>query len=248
MSDLYLRILIDDPLPGTENMARDEAILQAVNEGQSPPTLRFYRWDEPTISLGYFQKFAEWEQQDQVIRAMPVVRRLTGGGAILHDQELTYSLTLPLHRGLPCTEIKDSYRLVHDAFIAALAERGVGANYYGRDDGLNAQRGPFFCFARRHCLDVTLNGGKILGSAQRRLKNTLLQHGSFILKNRFADQHPAATSDFSRDLPDLIEKVTTFVAEKLELRRKLQFFTPQELGLHEQFLTKYAADSWQTTR
>ena len=83
------RLILNSPANGAWNMAVDEAVLQAVNEGVSPETLRFYRWAEPTISLGYFQSFAELDEQAQPVRNLAVVRRQTGGGAILHDDEIT---------------------------------------------------------------------------------------------------------------------------------------------------------------
>ena len=139
-----LRVMIDEPLGGAMNMAVDEAILQAVNEGLAGPTLRLYGWSEPTISLGYFQEYAEFEA-DERICGLAVVRRPTGGGAILHDDEVTYSLTMPVgadDRG----DIEGLYRLVHDAAAAVLAGAGVELAYRGGEERENSQRGPFFCF------------------------------------------------------------------------------------------------------
>ena len=79
------RILQDSPLDGPTNMARDEALLDRVGDGSSPPTLRLYQWDPPTISLGYFQKYADYEALDPPAGELAVVRRPTGGGAILQD-------------------------------------------------------------------------------------------------------------------------------------------------------------------
>ena len=181
-----LRLILDEPLAGVENMAIDEAILEAVDAGQVTPTLRFYRGKEPTISLGYFQKFSEWQQQDTAIREMPLVRRKTGGGAILHDDELTYSLTLPLHQGLPITEIQSMYKLVHNACITTLAKSGIKTDYRNQSDSGNAQRGPFFCFASNHCLDLVMECKKLMGSAQRRLKNACLQQRSLLIMQTYS--------------------------------------------------------------
>src|SRR3990172_9526549 len=90
-----LRVLHDPPLDGPTNMARDEALLTLVGTSQSPPTVRLYQWNPPTISLGYFQHYGDYVSLPPPAGTLPVVRRLTGGGAILHDLELTYSLTLP---------------------------------------------------------------------------------------------------------------------------------------------------------
>src|SRR5262245_51344899 len=94
-SMMHARLLIDSPLPGPENMARDEALLRAC-ELTGDAVVRFYAWSAPTISLGYFQDYAEFEQLEPPAGDLDVVRRTTGGGAILHDLELTYSIVMPL--------------------------------------------------------------------------------------------------------------------------------------------------------
>ena len=201
-------------------MAADETILQAVNEGLAPPTLRFYQWERPTLSLGYFQKHDHCQQQDQTIRDLPVVRRLTGGGAILHADELTYSLTLPLNKNLPHSDIQGMYKLVHDACIAALKKLGIDAHYHTTKKKCRAQRGPFFCFDRRHCLDLVINDQKLLGSAQRRLKNAALQHGSLILNQRYRQQPSAALMQYTKStihLQNLIADITLPISQNLHL-------------------------------
>jgi lipoate-protein ligase A len=190
------RVLVDPPLDGPSNMARDEALLRAAEAGGSPPTLRFYRWSPPTISLGYFQDPAELAPAAPESPDLPVVRRTTGGGAILHDAEVTYALVLTTSHPLLAEGTTALYRMAHRAVIEAIgpAARLAGGELDAR--GESSRRGPFFCFARRHALDVLLRApsgslGKVAGSAQRRTQRAVLQHGSIILHNRFAD-HPAA--------------------------------------------------------
>jgi len=233
-------------------MALDEAILEAVGHGNSPPTLRFYQWDEPTISLGYFQKYEETSQQDEVIRKMPLVRRQTGGGAILHDDELTYSLILPLNQlSLPFASIESIYQLVHNAFIAVLAQLGINAQYRQGGSQENAQRGPFFCFARRHRLDLVVAGEKILGSAQRRTKNAALQHGSLILDRKFPQQPAAALKNEIQtpfELPVFIEKVSTHIADQLKFPISPGELTPEEKEQAEILQKKYTGREWNCQR
>ncbi len=188
---MTLRVIHDPPQPGAVNMAADEALLHRVGSRESPPTLRFYQWDPPTISLGYFQKYADYEALPPPAGDLDVVRRLTGGGAILHDRELTYSLTLPHSHELLSGGPNRLYESAHDAIIACLAEAGVEAwrGCQAADSG--AAKGPFFCFARRHPLDVLIGPDKVAGSAQRRTRTTVLQHGSIILERGY-DQQPAA--------------------------------------------------------
>lgn len=246
-----LRVIVDGPLPGDVNMARDEAILLAVQAGQAPPTLRFYQWDNPTISLGYLQKYQDVSEQDEAIQRMPVVRRQTGGGAILHDQELTYSLVLPLNGELPHTEMESLYRLAHDAFIKTLAEFGIKASYRGGDDRGNAQRGPFFCFARTHRLDLVVGPDKLLGSAQRRVKNAVLQHGSLILVRRFEQQPSAAAATLAGkpiNIRSLIAKVTHDLCESLKLSATDHPLTENEAVTASDLQAKYAGKDWNYQR
>ena len=216
-----LRIIVDDPQPGAVNMAVDEAILQAVSDGTSSPTLRFYRWSEPTISLGYFQKYIDLEIQDEHIQNLPVVRRQTGGGAILHDDELTYSLILPLNSQFASIDIEGMYQLVHDTYRSALAKLGLNVDYRGGKESGNSQRGPFFCFSRPHRLDLMLGNKKLLGSAQRRIKNAVLQHGSLILNRHFHQQTSAAVQDkliTPLNLTNLIIELTNQITTALTMK------------------------------
>jgi len=250
-SEKLLRIISDRPLPGAMNMAIDESILQAVNENLSPATLRFYQWDEPTISLGYFQKYDDFVIQDEVIRNMPVLRRQTGGGAILHDDELTYSLVLPLNSINTLTNIESMYQLVHNACQAALKRFGIDTQYRGGRDRGNSQRGPFFCFARQHRLDLVVGEDKILGSAQRRISKAVLQHGSLILTRHFAQQPSGEANraaDKAIDLNLLIEHISLDIARQLGLEPVKKPLSETEQGRQKQLQEKYNSSDWNHQR
>lgn len=189
-----IRIIQDPPRDGPTNMARDETLLRRVGQGESAPTLRLYRWDRPTISLGYFQRYAAYEALAPPAGTLPVVRRLTGGGAILHDLELTYSLTLPGDHPLIAEGANRLYELAHDTIMACLNRMNLSSRQCGTTDDSTPTRGPFFCFQRRHRYDVLLGEDKIAGSAQRRTRSAILQHGSVILASRFPQQ-PSAVLD-----------------------------------------------------
>lgn len=163
------RLIIDAPLPGPVNMGRDEALLERCGDPLAPPVVRFYAWDPPTISLGYFQDYAEYERLPPPAGGLPVVRRTTGGGAILHDLELTYSIVIPLGHPMVAGRPNHLYELAHAAVIAAI---GHGVRLFGASGeacDASAQRGPFFCFARRHGLDVVV-GGRREGGHQHRME------------------------------------------------------------------------------
>ncbi len=140
---------------------------------------RFYRWEEPTLSLGYFQSYDERARHAASL-ACPVVRRPSGGGAIVHDKELTYSLAIPATHPLAVRR-SPLYRAVHQTLIEALAELGVAALLCGPPNEVQPAEQPFLCFQRRAAGDVLLGQAKIAGSAQRRDRGAVLQHGSILL-------------------------------------------------------------------
>ena len=181
------RVLIDaEPATGPWNMAVDEALLESAIERQTC-TLRLYRWSEATLSLGYFQP-ADAVQGDPQLAALPAVRRLSGGGAILHHHEITYSCTIPAGHPLSTDPVR-LYERVHEQIIALLIDCGVpaalrGASLRGRDEA-------FLCFGRGDPRDIVLRGRKILGSAQRRRRGAVLQHGSLLLsRSSYAPAFP----------------------------------------------------------
>ncbi|MEM6470075.1 MAG: lipoate--protein ligase family protein [Planctomycetota bacterium] len=179
------------------NMAMDQAIAEAIGEevirGGSPTqTLRIYTWKAPTLSLGYFQQVEDSEPRFASVRR---VRRSTGGGAILHDMELTYSLTMgspPSERGAR----PSLYSGVHEAILKSLADFGVHAKAYRDEpqDSATAEK-AFLCFHRRTDDDLIVHGYKVAGSAQRRHRGAILQHGSILLE----------ASTVAQELPGLRE-------------------------------------------
>jgi lipoate-protein ligase A len=184
------RLIIEGARLGADNMAIDEMLLRRGSVSQAP-TLRFYSWEQPTLSLGYFQPKG-LRDQHAPSTSLPLVRRTTGGGAIVHDCELTYSLVIPISDRLT-DQHRDHYRAVHRSVIATLREFGIEASL---SEGEKArQDAPFLCFERRAEGDVVVGQHKVLGSAQRRHANALLQHGSLLLKS----------SPFAPSLPGIEE-------------------------------------------
>lgn len=173
------RLLIDAPASGAWNMAVDEVLMEwsAATGGCA---LRFYGWREPTLSLGYFQAYED-RTRHAASRDCAVVRRTSGGGAILHDAELTYSFAIP-RKGRPALDRLALYRIAHTTLIELLAERGIAA-CLSKGSGGGAPGGqPFLCFERRAPGDVLVGKAKIAGSAQRRSPAAVLQHGSVLLQ------------------------------------------------------------------
>jgi lipoate-protein ligase A len=157
------------------NMGLDEALLESA---EAPPTVRFYSWSPDTLSLGYFQRFAD---VPGTARASLVVRRITGGGAIHHTGELTFSLAAPASHPVYQGPVAESYARVHRAVIAALGEIGVRAELCGERELASDRADTGMCFHASTPLDIVWNARKGVGSAQRRRHGRVLHHGSIKL-------------------------------------------------------------------
>jgi len=177
------RLLVEAAAGGAWNMAVDEVLLDGVAAGTTPPTLRFYEWMPPCLSLGYFQPFDVVDVDGCRALGIEVVRRPTGGRAILHDRELTYSVALPAsllgHDG----GVLPSYYRLSLALQDGLSGLGVPATLAPESVGSSGQHGPV-CFDRPSAHEILLNGRKLVGSAQMRRGGGLLQHGSILIEPR----------------------------------------------------------------
>jgi lipoate-protein ligase A len=202
------RLIVDPPAEGSWNMAVDEALLEsAASSGEI--TLRFYQWSPATLSLGYFQSHADRQSHLPSLNC-PLVRRSTGGGAIVHDHELTYSLVVPLSSrfGDAAAALYDA---MHRSFIKTLAHWGIKASLYAPPKPPVVTHGqaiePFLCFQRRSAGDVIIGGQKVVGSAQRRHRGSVLQHGSVLLRQTAA----------APELPGICDLASTEItAEELQ--------------------------------
>ncbi|MCC6510024.1 MAG: hypothetical protein IT423_13035 [Pirellulaceae bacterium] len=213
---------VDEPRLGESNMAIDRRLLEAA-EQQGCAFVRLYRWSQPTLSLGHFQADCD-RSQHPPSASLPVVLRASGGGAIVHDREWTYSVAIPVGRNKigAATQL---YDLVHGALVDGLQGMGWDAqqwvkpcanpNALSRTDVVsdlkgcavatpdearpgqagNRSQAAFLCFQRRSCGDIVCEGSKVVGSAQRRLGASVLQHGSIL----------CASSQHAPELPGLAE-------------------------------------------
>jgi lipoyl(octanoyl) transferase len=186
MSDVAWRLLLDPPAAGAWNMAVDEVLLDGVDAGSAPPTLRFYTWTPACLSLGYFQPFNVLNVEGCREHGIDIVRRPTGGRAILHDRELTYSVALPASVLGHDAGILPSYRRLSLALQAGLQRLGIDVSLGPESEAPNrAVHGPV-CFDRPSAHEILLHGRKLVGSAQVRRAGALLQHGSIVIEPRMA--------------------------------------------------------------
>ena len=180
--DLTWRILRHAPAPGPWNMAVDEAILEQVARGDSPPTLRLYAWAPPCLSLGRAQPASDVDQEALARLGWGLVRRPTGGRAILHTSELTYAVIARLHHPTMQGGVLESYQRISLALLKALDLLALPARAdqkYEIPAGLRPD-GPV-CFEIPSNYEITAGGKKLVGSAQARRKDGVLQHGTLPL-------------------------------------------------------------------
>lgn len=185
------RVLVEPaPCSGSWNMAVDEVLLEA-SAASGSSALRIYEWESATVSLGYFQS-AEDPSLESRFPGLAKVRRLSGGGAILHHHEVTYSITIA--DGHPLSVSPGVlYEEVHRRVIALLGGWGVQVGLRG--EAIKFASEPFLCFSRGDARDIVLGHHKVMGSAQRRRRGAVLQHGSLLL----------ARSEFAPEFPGLAE-------------------------------------------
>ncbi|MFC4768898.1 lipoate--protein ligase family protein [Effusibacillus consociatus] len=194
-----------------ENMALDEAVLIAHSEGLVPPTVRFYGWNPATVSIGYFQKQAEIDFPVLRAKGLGFVRRPTGGRAVLHDREVTYSIVVSeAYPNMP-KSVNESYRVLSMGLVEGFRNLGLQASMVSlateEEKQKYASLGSSACFDSPSWYELVVEGRKVTGSAQTRQRGAILQHGSILL-----------------DLDeDLLFSVLYFSSDKLRERLKAGF-------------------------
>lgn len=176
------RVILSQPARGSWNMAVDEALLENTYRGETLPTLRLYAWSPPCLSLGYAQPFSDVNFSATEKLSWDVVRRPTGGRAILHRDELTYAVVGPASEPLLTGGVLESYRRISKALLQALNQLGVPAKVSEKSSHQTNQttQNPV-CFDIPSNYEITVEGKKLIGSAQARRREGILQHGSLPL-------------------------------------------------------------------
>lgn len=173
------------------NMAIDEAMVSAYRKGGMSPTLRLYTWHEPALTIGYFQEISEeldWAACQS--RKVSVVRRITGGRAVLHGRDITYSVVAGPHSPIFASQtLRGTFLIISHAFISALSRLGLKAEsasggVESSSRSLKSASGGPLCFASPSWYEITCEGRKVIGSAQRRWREGFLQQGSVLLSFR----------------------------------------------------------------
>jgi lipoate-protein ligase A len=259
------RLLITPPADGATNMAMDEAILHALADGAGQPTLRFYQWQPACLSLGYNQPCAEVDTASCTRLGYTWVRRPTGGRAILHVDELTYSICAPESEPRVHGGITESYRRLSRGLLAGLHSLGADVFQAQTEKVVNPQSGAA-CFDTPSNYEITVDGKKLIGSAQVRRRGQVLQHGALPLigdlDRIFGCLRPplsaaacpslraqALTLEQALRRPVTFDEVVTALVEGFAGALNLQL-VPGPLNEHEQRLveefyrTRYTRDEW----
>ncbi|WP_124727181.1 lipoate--protein ligase family protein [Staphylospora marina] len=164
-----------------ENMAIDEAILHVHREGRVPPTVRFYGWNPATLSIGYFQRVDKEVVLERIrSRGLGFVRRMTGGRAVLHDKELTYSVVVSEDHPLMPPTVSESYRVISQALLEGYRLLGLKAELSLPESG-RREAASAACFDSPSDYELVIEGRKAAGSAQTRQRGVILQHGSVLV-------------------------------------------------------------------
>jgi len=229
------RLIVDGNLRGARNMARDVAVLEAVSKAEAPSTLRLYGWDPPCLSLGRHQGVEAANLEFCHAEGIDVVRRPTGGRALLHHLELTYSVAAPLGAGPLPHALQDAYRLICGALVRAMRALDIDASL--TDGEVNLQlpgpRTTVPCFEAPAGGEVVVRSRKLVGSAMRAHGGAILQHGAILLD---WDGRLQAGSMGLTDDASLRPQVTTLAEElgrdlpRAELEGKLVEAFSSELG------------------
>ena len=175
------RLILSPPAPGAWNMALDEAILEAAAARISTPTLRLYSWSPPCLSLGNAQPYSQIDHRLRKEMGWDIVRRATGGRAILHTDELTYSVTAPQENPNFEGGVLRAYKYLSTGLIAALSYLGLKVELQPEVVLSEEDRSQPICFEFPSSYEITVDGKKLVGSAQLRRKGGVLQHGSLPL-------------------------------------------------------------------
>jgi lipoate-protein ligase A len=267
---LHFRLIQDAHRDGAHNMAVDEAVSQAVSAGAQAPTLRLYGWAPPAISIGSSQRFASVDALRCEAEGVGIVRRSTGGLAILHTDEFTYAVALPKEHVLAQGDVLSSYRRISEAIMAALTRLGVRevqANRVAKED---KAQGPV-CFEAPSDYEVIgmTDAGlkKLVGSAQWRRVDAVLQHGSLPLSGDIARicsylsgaPEPERVRKRAGTLSEALGKPVSWesvaaawrdaFAETLDIVFETAPLSEQELAHADSLMTeKYANDAWNRRR
>ena len=253
------RLLISPPASGANNMALDQAVAECVQAGNVPPTLRFYTWHPRALSLGYSQTATAVNSKRAGECGIDLIRRPTGGQAILHSDELTYAVALPRSHRLAAGGILHSYSALSEGLLGGLDLLGLAPQIGDWSPGYDLSQ-ETLCFGSASTHEIAVGGHKVIGSAQCRVHRGVLQHGSIVLAH-----DPDIFSVMGVERPDqmllglrtilakpitvggLIERFAEGFARRLRVTLRPGILTAQEQArANELAALRYSSHGWLT--
>ncbi len=228
------RLILDSARPAAENMAIDEVLMESQSSPQSIPVLRIYSWKRPSISVGYFQNAARVAERFECARKkIPLVRRITGGGMVLHGKDLTFSLALKNPNPFFSGEVKNSYLKINEALRKGFSELYPKLDYADCKSVPSARgSGERICFEAPSCYDLLLDGRKVVGASQRRIDGTILHQATVFLENDRSVLTEKMLEGFQKEWAVNFEEKSLTVEELGRARKKEQGrYSSSEWGL-----------------
>ncbi|MDX8047418.1 lipoate--protein ligase family protein [Gracilibacillus sp. S3-1-1] len=255
------------------NMAVDECLLNWHSEGKIPPTIRFYEWEPAGLSVGYFQKTTNKIDLDAVRRnGYGLVRRLTGGRAVLHDKELTYSIVVSEEHAKMPSSIKEAYLVLSKGLLEGYQTLGIDASFAIPEGKLETTQSAV-CFEEPSWYELVVDNKKAAGSAQTRKKGVILQHGSipltvddnqlydlFIYRNeKVKERARKSFKDKAISIEEAANRTVTMAETKRAFKegfakglnielQELTFSQEQEQEVIALMKSKYLQDEWNLSR
>jgi len=223
----------DPKLSGKENMAIDAELLRKAVKPDFTPVLRFFDWERPTITIGYCQKRSDLDFDRMGEKAIDFAVRPTGGRAVLHWNEFTYSITIPAGHPICEMSVLDSYRLISSAFVAGFEMLGIGAELARGEAGGNRQSS---CFSSTSRYEVVVGGKKLVGSAQRRKNGAILQQGSIPIGPEYLE----LDKFLKKSKKTSSENKSTYIAECIDtVPERIDFIHAITRGFEEELKIRF---------
>lgn len=275
MTDIW-RLLLNPGLPGYRQMAIDEALYESAHP-EARPVLRFYTWEHPTLSLGYFQDYKRVVCEPFLMHnKIDVVRRITGGRSVLHQYEVTYAMVAPLKNVFEDQSLQETYQLIAQALNLGLQQLGLERPSisfqspfipaHSQESGSVSRQDPGLpqCFVSVSKYEISEHTRKVIGSAQKRSKDRFLQHGSILLDFDAALQqgcvnHPDPAIEkkiaplnrsLGRNLSfeEVVAQFTSAFERRLNVGFELSDLAPFETERLQALDTKYQSAEWTRER
>ncbi|MDA1140523.1 MAG: biotin/lipoate A/B protein ligase family protein [Planctomycetota bacterium] len=229
-------------------MAIDEAILRVADRHpqESKPTLRFYQWEPSAVSIGYGQRIADFDLNDIRSSGYGFVRRVTGGGAIFHHREMTFSFVASVNDGDAPADTGKVYSMLNQGLIAGLKHIGAEVRQRGCEDAC-INNTAAFCTVRTSPYDIVYHDKKLIGTSQRWTKRVVLEHGFIPLEPNPMTPEVLPLCEIlghSVSYKDLVDAMCKGFAAALDLELVSDSLTVEERKVTEEFTEKYSTKKW----